>query len=101
MFVGICLCIALLRSPKLLDRWPQILLVDRGAHVHLNNLTMCPGRVVAKHPSTTMLNSWRQVFVLICCISFWLNVELCIRAKQMQFCKLKPCWYVLFREKIT
>ncbi|MEE6527760.1 hypothetical protein FKM82_029362 [Ascaphus truei] len=83
-----------------------------------------PGPVAAKtspnhHPSTTVLDSWYEVFVLICCVWFSPNVALCIMTKhlhfglvcpkdivpevlwfvQMQLCKHKPCCHFLFREK--
>ncbi|MEE6509716.1 hypothetical protein FKM82_027428 [Ascaphus truei] len=71
------------------------------------------------HPSITMLDSWYEVFVLICCVWFLPSVALCIVAKhlhfglicrkdivpevlwfvQMQLCKPKPCCHVLLREK--
>jgi len=36
-------------------------------------------------PSTRVMDSWYEVFVLMCCVWFSANVALCIVAKHLQF----------------
>ena len=38
-----------------------------------------------RQPSTTVLNIWYEVFVLICCVCFYTNVVLCIKTKHLYF----------------
>ena len=46
----------------------------------------CGCRTSPNHqPSTTVLDSWYEVFVLICCVWFPPNVLLCIRTKHLHF----------------
>jgi len=72
-----------------------------------------------QQPSATVLDSWYEVFVLICCVWFSLNKRLCIITKHLHFVssvqktlfqkscdffqmplyKPKPWCHVLLREK--
>ena len=85
-FAAVLGIIAMLHDPIL----PKALLSDNW--LTSDSMTArCPGPMAAKqapihHASTTVPDSWCEVFVLIYCIWFSANVMLCIMTKHLHFC---------------